>query len=913
MPEFEALDHAQQVNVAGDNIGTINTAQHYHEAAPPPQEPITSSLPAAPRAFVGRDQELQQILAAADHEHVISIYAIDGMAGVGKTALAVCAAHELAARFPDGQYFIELHAHTSEQKAADPSEVLAGLLIELGMDPRSIPDTLTGRRDLWRNRLADKKALVVLDDAADRDHVEPLLPSGPGCLTLVTSRHRLRVVPGTRPLALKVLDRDPAADLFLSVADRDPASDGERDVAQRIVELCGWLPLAIVLVAGRLAHHPHWTTAEITELAEEFEAATDRLTELDANDRIVRAAFDLSYRDLPPARQLLFRRLGLHPGSDVDAYAVAALAGTDLATAERELDAVYTDHLLDEPARGRYRLHDLLRDYAHTLTDDDPIIDNTRAMDRLLDYYQHTATYADRWLARRTRPTGDRDITIPTAASGGVVVREFGDQLRALAWMRVERINLLACLEHTASGDPARMIALTAVLAALLDRDGPWPLAGRVHHRAAETAQRLHDRLGEATALTDLGIVCWLTDDYGRSADLLQQALTLYRDLGNRLGEANALDSLGFVRRLTGDYEQAADLYGQALTRYRDLGDRLGEANALNDLGLVHRYTGDYGQAADLQQQALTRYRDLGDRLGEANALTDLGLVRRDTGDYGLAADLLQQALTRYRDLDNRLGEASALNYLGFVRREVGDYGQAADLHQQALTRYRDLGNRLGQATALTDLGLVRREVGDYEQAADLHQQALTIYRDLGNRRGEANALTALGYARREIGDYEQAADLYRQALTLHRDLGSRHGQADTLGNLGTLHERTGEHQLAAHLHQRALTLYRDIGFRLGQAEELNGIGRVLLATGEPGDALTAFTDAIGLAREIGNHLEQARALEGAARCRAGLGDVPAAVTDLSAAVEIYRRLGVPETEPAAVYLAELESRRPRG
>ena len=260
--------------------------------------------------------------------------------------------------------------------------------------------------------------------------------------------------------------------------------------------------------------------------------------------------------------------------------------------------------------------------------------DAQQALERLLDYYQHTAARAEARLARQTRP-GPR----PPPRRGCTAAPDLDDDGQALAWARADRASLLACLDHAATaGQHARVIALTAGLAGLLRRDGPWADAITRHAAAAQAAQRLGDRLGQASALNDLGIVRRLTGDYPGAAQDLEQALGIYRDLGDRLGQANALSDLGIVRRLTGDYPAAAQALEQALGIYRDLGDRLGQANALSELGVVRRLTGDYPAAAQALEQALGIYRDLGDRLGQANALSDLGVVRRLTGDYPAAA-----------------------------------------------------------------------------------------------------------------------------------------------------------------------------------------------------------------------------------------------------------------------------------
>ncbi|WP_280370787.1 tetratricopeptide repeat protein [Nocardia wallacei] len=263
---------------------------------------------------------------------------------------------------------------------------------------------------------------------------------------------------------------------------------------------------------------------------------------------------------------------------------------------------------------GRFR--------AGPLADDEPGDDRAGARARLLEYYQHSAIAADRWLARWSPPAASARVEKSATA------REFANEIAALEWMRLERENLLACLDDIADADRARMVTFTGLLAGLLDSDGPWPLARQLHRRAVTAARQLGDRLAEADALNNLGAVHWRAGDYTAAVDRFEAALGLYRQLGNRLGEANVLNNLGNVHEATGDYAVAADLHRQALTRYHQLGNLLGEANALNNLGNVHEETGDYLEAADLHRRALTLYHQLGNRLGKANALNNLGIVR---------------------------------------------------------------------------------------------------------------------------------------------------------------------------------------------------------------------------------------------------------------------------------------------
>jgi DNA-binding SARP family transcriptional activator len=458
---------------------------------------IRYALPPDTAAFTGRQAELDRITAAvtkaAGTGGVVAIRAICGMPGVGKTALAVHAAHLIKDRFPDRQLFLSLHAHTPGQDPVTSAAALAGLLAATGLDARYLPGDLEGRTALWRDRMASQQALLVLDNAASSSQVIPLLPGSGRCLVLVTSRRHLGDLPGAAaPVLLEVLPAQGAREMFVRLAPR-AAGAPEAAIAE-LVRLAGYLPLAISLLARVYTRHPSWTPADLTA-----ETRAGLLTLTAENDSVA-AAFGVSYRHLAPGQQAFFRRLGLHPGTTIDGYAAAALAGASLREAAAQLDVLHGEGLLTEVGRRRYGMHDLIRRYGQDLAAADSDSSREQALERLLGYYQHTAALAETFLARqaRIRPAPAPAVT---AALPGLA-----DSAQALAWARAERANLLACLDHaTATGQHARVVALTAAIASLLRHDGPLNSAITRHTTAVTAARHLGDRLGQANALTDLG------------------------------------------------------------------------------------------------------------------------------------------------------------------------------------------------------------------------------------------------------------------------------------------------------------------------------------------------------------------------------------------------------------------------
>jgi tetratricopeptide (TPR) repeat protein len=603
--------------------------------------------------------------------------------------------------------------------------------------------------------------LLLLDDAAGHEQVRPLLPGTTGSLVLITSRRRLAALEDAAVISLDILPPGEAAALLARLAVRAGVRATDPAVAE-IARLCGYLPLAVGMLARRLHHHPAWSAGQ---LAAELAAARERLALMRAENLSVAAAFDLSYTDLIPGQQRLFRLLGLVPGANFDAYAAAALAEISLDEARRRLDELYDQHLLAEPVPGRYQLHDLLREHARTLAAADDPAESDAAVGRLLDYYLHSALTAGQHFG--TRASAYR-YPPPAQAPDLSALGQASD------WLETERVNLHAAAAYAA--DCARFphaITITAAMSGFLVDHGHWDQSAALCQVALTAARQAGDRLGEADTLAVVGVLHGETSDYPAAAASLARALTLYGDAGDLPGQAHTLIQLGVVHMLTGDYPAAAASHQRALALARSACDRLVEARALANVGLVQHLTGDYPAAAASLQQALALGHDLGDRQGQAYALMSLGFVQQGTGDYPAAAASHQQALAIFGDLGDLLGQARSLNALGVVQQETGDYPAAAASHQQALALYGDLGSRLGQAEALNYLGELATRTSATGQARERHTQALAIARDIGAAAEEACALEGLGQTHLQDGNRGQAATHLQQALTIYQRIGA--------------------------------------------------------------------------------------------------------------------------------------------
>jgi class 3 adenylate cyclase/tetratricopeptide (TPR) repeat protein len=767
----------------------------------------TRTLPRDIASFTGRQRELAELVGAvagaAGPGGVVGVHAIGGMAGVGKTALAVHAAHQLADRFPGGQIFLPLHGHTPGQQPVGPADALASLLQAAGIPAARIPPGVEERMALWRDRLAGRRLLLVLDDAASSEQVLPLLPGAGASVVLVTSRRHLSALEDATAISLDTLPPGEAAGLLARLADR-PGLGPEDPAVAEMTRLCGFLPLAIGMVARQLHHHPAWTAAG---RAAELAVAAGRLELMATENLSVAAAFNLSYEDLAEDQRRLFRRLGLHPGPDIDGHAAAALDGTGLAAARRGLEALYDQYLLAEPAAGRYRMHDLIREHARALAAGDPA-DGDAALERLLDYYLHTALAAGQQL-----PTIGIDTQPLPPARPPEYAPPMSTPGQAVSWLEAERANLQAAAGYAAAcGRPRHATLIAAAMAAFLGAGGYWDQALAVHRTAVDAARHAGDRPGQARALLLLAGPQFRTNDRAGAVASSQQALALYRDLGDRAGQAWALTGLGWFHQVASDYAPASACEQQALDLYRDLGDRAGQADALGGLGEVQQETADYRAAAASSRQALELYRDLGERPGQASALIGLGDVHRLTGDYPAATASLQQAQALNRDPVDRYAQAWIANQLGVLHRLAGDYRAAAASHRQALQILRQVGELAAQGYARNNLGLVQQETGDYRAAAASHQRALRLMRDAAEPYAQACVLNSLGELASRTSATGRARDYHGQALAIARQISAPLEEARALDGIGRsyLHDGDLEHG-AAHLRQ-ALTIYQRIG-----------------------------------------------------------------------------------------------------
>ncbi|MET9239467.1 BTAD domain-containing putative transcriptional regulator [Nonomuraea sp. NPDC003709] len=633
-----------------------------------------AQLPADLAVFAGRRADLAKALALLDGDalRTVVISAIGGMAGVGKTTLAVHWAHQVAHRFPDGQLYVNLRGFDRQGSAMDPAEALRSFLEALGVPPHRIPVAVDVQVGLYRSLLAKRRVLILLDNARDAEQVRPLLPSSPGCLVLITSRDRLPGLLATEGALPMTLDLFPAEDARESLARRlgEKRLAREPEAVDEIVERCGGLPLALAVVAARAAANPAFPLSAIAAELRGTPATLDAFADGDpAVD--VRAVFSWSYRSLSAEAARLFRLLALHPGPDISAGAAAALAGEPVRRALNELTRA---SLLTEHAPGRYAAHDLLRAYATELVADSED-DRDAAMGRLLDHYTQQAHGACRKFAPFwVRPELGRPVP------------EFDDDRQALAWFTAEHPVLMSVVELAAQGGfDTHSWQLAWALERFLDQQGHWRDCATVQRHGLAAAQRLGHRAAQAHLHRALARASARLGDYHVAWPGIRRSLELHEELGDLAGLATAHRSHAWLLDQVGRYEESIQQAERALALYAATGNPAGEASMLHALAWTHIRLDQDCRAATYLQDALIKLNGLSNRYGDAGVLDGLGYALHRMGDYDRAIVYYRHALTLYRDVGDRYNEIGTLRHLGDSHREAGDHDAARDSWQHAL------------------------------------------------------------------------------------------------------------------------------------------------------------------------------------------------------------------------------------
>lgn len=720
-------------------------------------------LPPGVTGFVGRHDQvraLDRLLSVGDATSSV-VCAVAGTAGVGKTALAVHWAHRVAGRFPDGQLCLNLRGHDTEEPMR-PEEAVERLLRSLGVDVRGLPEALDERAALFRSAVADKRLLILLDNVRSAEQVRQLLPGAPGCLTVITSRDALAGLvarDGAQRVDLDLLPLPDAVALFgLLVGERAGAEPG---AVAELAQVCARLPLALRVAGEYVRGRPDVTIADVVrELRDECR----RLTVLDADgdDRTaIRAVFSWSYQALADGPARLFRLLGSHPGTDFDAYAAAALTGTDLVTTTAVLDELVRAHLVTRAGAGRYTMHDLLTGYALELTGNERAAEPLR---RLLGHYSCSAMVAMDTLYpserdRRPRVARPEDIDLPDLA----------DPAAARAWIEAERANLLAAARLAGATGWTRWIGeLAGTLWRELDAQAHND-ALTIHHLALSAAEAEGDRASEAEALRNLSTAYRTAGHYAESLDFAQRSAALRRVLGDERGEAAAHNSVGIVAGLLGRVEEAFAAYERSLVLRRRTGDLRGEGAVLMNLAVTAIRADMLECVEERLTDALKLFREVGEPLGEAHAINNLGDCHRAEGRLAVALDHHERAVSLYRELGAREGEADALNGIALDHAARGALVTALTFHEQALA-VAENGHRgslidIHNSTGVTLLGL-----GRLEESSRHHETARDLAVTAGDRYEQARALSGIADTLAAT-DPAQARELWACALGLYEDL----------------------------------------------------------------------------------------------------------------------------------------------
>ena len=732
-------------------IGDYNTVTQ--NITQQPGQPSPHRLPPDIADFTGRIGYIQEIEALLQQGKIV---AMNGMGGVGKSALATHVAHQLTPQFPDAQLYVDLRGQS--EFSLEPQQVLIQFLQALtGRDESQLPTDLDGLAGLYRSVLSNQKALIVLDNARDKLQIQPLLPGSASCGVIVTSRQPLGSLQGAQLLQLGAMSPEEGLD-YLKQQLGLVRVQAELAAAQEIVGLCGRLPLALAIAGGALKEETTWT---LTNYGARLRDEQRRLERLQLDDLDVRASFNLSYARLAETEQQLFAAAGCLPGVNFgEAVAAAVLEWETEITQETLLRLVRVRVL--EGTEGRYQFHDLMRLFARDKLE---ATKQETTLGRALDWYCENADF----LGNGLNPVECRQLAQELAAESKDSPEEWEQALprMALDWFEAEQSNWVAVMQQLQRLEREdKAVALAANLARFFTLRSHWADWVTTHEIAIACGEEAGNKTGVAQTLNNLGLVYADQGKWQEAIAAYEQSLETNRQLADVHGEAQTLGNLGLVYHQQGKLPEAISVFDQDLQISCELRDIHGVAQTLNNLGSVYRQQGKLPEAISAYEQSLQTKRELGDVHGVAVTLNNLGLVYSDQGKWHEAIASFEQSLQTFRELGDVQGIAQAIMNLGLVYYQQGKWQEAIASFEQSLQTFRELGDVHGVAQTLMNLGIVYRDQGKWHEAITSFEQSLQSFCELGDVHGEGKTLANLGVLYYKCHQLDQAKAHWQEALT---------------------------------------------------------------------------------------------------------------------------------------------------
>lgn len=716
-----------------------------------------NTLPPEATDFTGRTAEVEMLTRDCRLGNAPLFAIIEGMPGVGKTALAVRVAHQMTGRYPDAQLYLSFSTHDGKGDPLDVGDALQRLLRMLDVPAGRIPRKTGERTRLWRHEMAHRRAVVVLDDVPDAEQIQLIKPTVGDSLTIATSR-RHASWPGGRVLSLAPLEADEATRLLRQMI--GPAAEYEAVKVAEAARLCGGLPLAIRIAAGRLrGGDPGELDELIGELTDFHVGHVSGET-----GRHVFSAFEYSYSQLTAAQKRFFRLLGDSPCADMTLPITMALTGESEVNAGQAISVLLDHYLLERTSADRFRFHDIIHSYASArCAEDEPEAARRRAVTQLMHYYSQTLDVANKAI----REPSIHEETISPGSPA-----PFPDAEAAQVWLEAEWRNILLIARYAARHESHQQCAdLTHAIAEFLETNGYWSDALAAHELALQACRNLDDPVRVARAALELSDTSMRTGSHRKASQHASEALEIYTSSGDQHGRAECLDQLGLIHRNSGRFRDALAHHQEAMDLYRTGGDQRGMAKAVMHAATALGNLGRYDEEIRGLNEALGLFRAAVDRRGEARVLNNLGAVLDDRGFHRDAVENYEKSLTIFRQIGGRHNLAMLDQNMGRVQSYKGNYDKAITLYRKALTTFYTIGDLPHQAIVLCDIGVAFNSKDCYSEALVHHEKAAGIAELIGDQGQLAAALCGMGDSYRGSHSYPTALETYERALRLAAEI----------------------------------------------------------------------------------------------------------------------------------------------